>query len=103
SVAPYHARFRETSRAAKGLRVRGLAVGSPQLSWAHFKLAAKQGLVRLRGGLERDVVCSRGVRSSSGRPVRRLGTVARRAGGGASLAAKTGQPSCPVMLEPGLA
>jgi hypothetical protein len=70
----------------KGLRVRDLAVGSSQLPWAHLKLAANPGLVKGLVGLDRDLVYSRGARSSFDRPIRKPGTVApsvaRRRGGG---------------------
>jgi hypothetical protein len=63
----------------KGLRVRGLAVGSSQLPWARTKLATNLGRVKGLIGLERDVVCSRDARSRFDRPTRRPGTVAPRA------------------------
>jgi hypothetical protein len=60
----------------KGLRVRGLAVGSSPLPWARIQLAANLGLVKGLVGPDRDVVCSRGARSAFDPPTRRLGTVA---------------------------
>jgi hypothetical protein len=70
----------------KGLRTRGLAVGSSLLPWAHIKLAASPGPVKGLVGLDGGAVCSRGVKSPSDRPTPRPGTVvpsaARRRGGG---------------------
>lgn len=60
----------------KGLRARGLAVGSSQLPWAHSKLSANLGPVKRLVVLDRDAVSSRDVRSCSGRLTRRPGTVA---------------------------
>src|SRR5262249_35061063 len=67
---------------------RGLAVGSSPLPWAHSKLVAHLEPVKGLVGLDSGGVYSRGVRSSSDRLTRRLGTVApsaarRRVGGGA--------------------
>ena len=70
----------------KGLRVRGLAVGSSQLPWAHIQLAASLGPVKGLVGLDSGGVCSRGARSSFDPPTLKPGTVApsaaRRRGGG---------------------
>ena len=70
----------------KGLRARGLAVGSSQLPWARIQLATSLGLVKGRVGLDRGGVCSKGVRSPFDRLIPRPGTVApsaaRRRGGG---------------------
>jgi len=70
----------------KGLRARGLAVGSAQLPWARIQLATNLGLVKGRVGLGRDGVCSRGVKSSFDRHTRKPGiavpSVARRRGDG---------------------
>ena len=82
----------------KGLRARGLAVGSSPLPWAHSKLAANLGPVKGLVGLDSGGVCSRGARSPSGRPTPRPGTVApsaaRRHGGGGDggPAGSTGRP-----------
>lgn len=84
----------------KGLRLRGLAVGSSQLPWAHFKFATP--LVPVKGlvGLDSGGVCSRGARSPSVPPIPRPGTVVpsaarRRGGGGAGRPADSigGQPT----------
>ena len=71
----------------KGLRVRGLAVGSSPLPWAHFKLAADRESVKGLVGLDGGGVCSRGVKRRFDRPTPRPGTVVpsaepRRGGGG---------------------
>ena len=70
----------------KGLRVRGLAIGSSPLPWARIQLATNLGLVKGRVGLDRGGVCSRGVRSSFDPLTLKSGTVAlsaeRRRGGG---------------------
>jgi hypothetical protein len=64
----------------KDLRVRGLAVGSSQLPWAHINLAARLGPVKGHVGLGRDHAYSRDARRSSTLPVPKPGTVARSAG-----------------------
>jgi hypothetical protein len=60
----------------KGLRVRGLAVGSSQLPWARIQLAANVGPVKGLVGLDSDGVCSRGARSPSDLATPKPGTVA---------------------------
>jgi len=59
----------------KGLRVRGLAVGSSPLPWAHFKLAIPLEFVKGLVGLDGGGVCSRGVKRRFDRPTPRPGTV----------------------------
>jgi hypothetical protein len=63
----------------KKLRVRGLAVGSSQLPWAHIKLAARLGPVKGHVGLGRDHASSRDARRPSVPPIPKPGTVARSA------------------------
>ena len=53
------------SERRKGLRVRGLAVGSSPLPWAQHQLAPNPGPVKGLVGLASDGVCSRDARSSS--------------------------------------
>jgi hypothetical protein len=51
------------SERRSGLRIRGLAVGSSQLPWAHHQLAANLAAVKGLDGLVSDRVCSRDVSS----------------------------------------
>ncbi len=77
---PVGAESRKAPRiGGKELRVRGLAVGSSQLPWAHIKLAARLGPVKGHVGLGRDHASSRDVRRSFVPPIPKPGTVARSA------------------------
>jgi hypothetical protein len=64
------------SERSRGLRVRGLAVGSSLLPWAHHQLAAIPGLVKGLVGLGSAAVCSRAARSSFAPPTPKLDTAA---------------------------
>ena len=68
------------SERSRGLRVRGLAVGSSLLPWAHHQLAAIPGLVKGLVGLGSAAVCSRAVRSSFAPLIPKLDTAAPGAG-----------------------
>jgi hypothetical protein len=68
------------SERRSGLRVRGLAVGSSPLPWAHHQLAANPGTVKGLVGLDSDGVSSRAARSSFAPPTPKPDTVAPSAG-----------------------
>jgi hypothetical protein len=82
----------------KGLRTRGLAVGSSQLPWAHIKLVTRLEPVKGLAGLDSGGACSRDARSSSDRAIPRPDTVApravrrRAAGGGGKPADSIARP-----------
>jgi hypothetical protein len=68
------------SERSRGLRARGLAVGSSPLPWAHHQLAANPGPVKGLVGLGSAAVCSRDARSPFAPPTPKPDIAAPNAG-----------------------
>jgi hypothetical protein len=76
----YEGRQEGASERSDNLRVRGLAVGSSQLPWAHIKDAASHEPVKGQLSLGSGYVCSKAARNRFVQHVPRLGTAAPGAG-----------------------